>query len=325
VDVNGAGTLRPTGPGEGDLPPYLTASRLPSLEDMQRHRHLWLGIGLIGLGVTVTAVSLLGPLALGTIRYRTSPTSLNQIVGSDAAGLFLVAPFSVVVGVLVLLGRRVGRLGLAPSLYAAYIYPQLALGNEFRAFPGNVERFFPLLLGAFVLAVALAGASWRAAAEEESLPVGPGRHDRLAGLLLVAAAAVVTVGLHLPTYLDALSGHPTNVGYLSSPTAFWLVKFMDLGIVVPAALAVGAGLVAGRSWARRPMQAILGGYAFLATSVAAMAVVMSLHDDPDASLAQTAVASTAALALLVLFASTDRAAVRAGLELPTPVLGSTPA
>ena len=57
-------------------------------------------------------------------------------------------------------------------MYAAYIYPQLALGNEFAVRAGNVELFFPLLIGLFVLALAVAGASWRAAAHE---PVGPRR------------------------------------------------------------------------------------------------------------------------------------------------------
>lgn len=39
---------------------------------------------------------------------------------------------------------------------------------------------------------------------------------------------------------------PAGVQYLSSPTAFWLVKFMDLGIVVPSALAVGIGALRHR-------------------------------------------------------------------------------
>ncbi len=274
---------------------------------MGRERPLGVGAGLIALGLAIAVVSVLGPLVLGVIDYRTSQSSLNQIVGSDAAGLFLVAPFSITVGVLVLLGRPFAHLGLAPAVYAAYIYPQLALGNEFAVRAGNVELFFPLLIGLFVLALAVAGASWRAAAHEP-VRAASRRRDRAAGVLLLIAAAVVTFGLHLPTYLDALSDSPSNVGYLTSPTAFWLVKFMDLGIVVPAAVVVGAGLLAGRAWAQRPMQIIVGAYAFLATSVSAMAVVMYLNDDPDASLDQVVVASAVALALLGLFGSLQRGA-----------------
>ncbi|MDX6302546.1 MAG: hypothetical protein QOF53_3760 [Nocardioidaceae bacterium] len=120
-----------------------------------------------------------------------------------------------------------------------------------------MERFFPLLVGVFVL-----------------------------------------VGLHLPTYLDAVSCHPTTEGYLSSPTAFWLVKLMDLGITVAAAFTVGVGMLRRRAWARRPMLAIIGGYALLAVSVAAMAIVMSVQGDPDA-FPGTLVGSVGAAALLL--------------------------
>jgi hypothetical protein len=84
------------------------------------------------------------------------------------------------------------------------------------------------------------------------------------------------------------------------------VKFMDLGIVVPAAVVVGTGPITGRAWARRPMQTIVGAYAFLATSVFAMAIVMYANDDPDASLGQVVVASAVAMALLGLFGSVSR-------------------
>ncbi len=59
---------------------------------------------------------------------------------------------------------------------------------------------------------------------------------------------------------------------------------MDLGIIVPAALATGIGVLRGRPWARRAMYAMLTGYTCLAIAVAAMGVVMYANDDPDASL-----------------------------------------
>ena len=64
-----------------------------------------------------------------------------------------------------------------------------------------------------------------------------------------------------------------------------MVKLMDLGIIVPAALASGAGLLTGARWALRVMYPLLTGYAFLAVSVASMAMVMFVKADPDASLA----------------------------------------
>jgi hypothetical protein len=53
-----------------------------------------LGAGLL-LGAVVAAVAVLGPLVFGVLRYRISPTSMNQIIGGDAAALTVVAPITV--------------------------------------------------------------------------------------------------------------------------------------------------------------------------------------------------------------------------------------
>jgi O-antigen/teichoic acid export membrane protein len=73
---------------------------------------------------------------------------------------------------------------------------------------------------------------------------------------------------------------------------------MDLGIVAPIAVTVGVGMLQGRRWARRPMYALVGGYALLGLSVVAMAVTMYLAGDPDGSLIMV-LASAAAAATLV--------------------------
>jgi hypothetical protein len=173
-------------------------------------------------------------------------------------------------------------LALAPSIFVAYTYTQLILGNEFLQLPGNVERFFPLLLAVFLLAVALALRAWHTM-PTASLPATSARADRTAGILLLAIAAFVVVGLHLPNLVDAMRDRPSSVQYLTSPTAFWLVKFMDLGIVVPAALAVGIGALRQRAWARKPLYALLGVYTLIGTSVTGMAITMAARIDPDAS------------------------------------------
>ena len=139
-----------------------------------------LGAGLIGLGAGVAVCSLLGPFVLEVIDYRTSATSLHQIVGSDAATLLLVAPSSVILGLLVLAGRPgAALLGLAPAVFTAYTYTQLIVGNEYGTRPGNVERFFPLLLAVFVLALAVAIGAWTASSSVP-LPEATPRADRVA-------------------------------------------------------------------------------------------------------------------------------------------------
>ncbi|GIF23552.1 hypothetical protein BJ973_004161 [Actinoplanes tereljensis] len=65
--------------------------------DQDRNRLL--GAGLVLLGAAVAAVAVLGPFVSGVIRYRTSPTTLNQIIGGDAAALAVVAPVALAVGI----------------------------------------------------------------------------------------------------------------------------------------------------------------------------------------------------------------------------------
>jgi hypothetical protein len=262
-----------------------------------RTRTALLGVGLLALGATVATVAVLGPLVLNVLRYRISPTSLNQIIGGDAAALTVVAPITVAVAVLAIRGHPAAPvLALAPSIFVVYTYTQLILGNEYLRLRGNVERFFPLLLAVFILAAAIALRSWNSIPAAR-LPATSARVDRTAGVLLLVIAAFVVVGLHLPNYLDAMRDHPSTVQYLSGPTAFWLVKFMDLGIVVPAAITVGVGALRRRPWARKPVYALLGAYTLIGASVAGMAITMAARHDPDASVV-TAAGSTLMAVLL---------------------------
>lgn len=238
------------------------------------------------LAVGISTASLLGPLVTGLLAYRTSDTTLNQVVGGDLAGLVVVAPTALTAAALVRRGHRLGPvLALAPGLWAVYMYLQLLLGQEYLQLPGNNERFFPLLLGLVVLGEAIIVLAWRAA-DVTGLTTVPPRLERTAGTVLLALAAFLVVGLHLPTLVDALTDQPTALEYTSSPTAFWVVKVMDLGIIVPAAVAIGIGLRRHATWARKPAFALFGAYTLLGTGVAGMAVVMVANDDPDGSITQ---------------------------------------
>lgn len=229
---------------------------------------------------------VLGPLILGVIRFRTSVSGLNQIQGGDLAALAVVAPVCLLVGLLAWRGHAAApALALAPAMFAMYTYSQLILGNEYLQQPGNVERFFPLLLAIFLLAAAVVLRSW-GLAQPERLPLPSRRLERGSGIFLIIVAAFVVIGIHLPNFIDAIRDHPTSKAYLAAPTTFWVIKFYDLGIVVPSALTVGIGLVRRKTWARKPAYAILGGYVLLGWSVAGMAWVMLINSDPDATLIQ---------------------------------------
>lgn len=204
----------------------------------------WLAAALIVLGAGVALVATLGPLVADVIRYHVSAGAANQIAGGDFAGLVLVAPVSVIASVLVARRHPAGLvLAIGPAAYVAYTAIQLSVGGDVDRYSGNAERFFPLFVGLLVLAIAIAIRAW-SAIDVERLPTTTWQLDRLVGWFALVVAAFLALGLHLPGLLDAWQDQPSAPEYLADPVVFWLVKVMDLGLVVPALVAVGGGACA---------------------------------------------------------------------------------
>ena len=264
-----------------------TVQPRPATTPERRGSSRALALLLALLGVLVATVPVLGPLVTEVLVYRTSPTTLNQLEGADAAALLVVTPTCLAAAWLVHRRHPVGSLlATGVAVYALYTSAQVVIGQEYLRVPGNVERFFPLLLALFVTAEAVLVLAWWSV--PAPLPEPSRRLRRATGWLLLGVAAFLVVGLHLPTLVTAWTDPTALTQYASSPTPFWMVKLMDLGIVVPAAVAVGTGLLRRAGWAVRAAFPLLTGYTLLAWSVASMAIVMLSSGDPDASPALTA-------------------------------------
>ena len=277
----------------------------PGPDIAQGRSRLLLTLLATALGVGIACATLLGPLVLGVMEYRTSPTTLNQLLGADAAGLFVIAPLCLVAAYLVFRGHHAGApLAAGIGVYALYTYAQVIVGQEYLRLPGNVERFFPFLLGIFILAEATLVLAWRQLPPEP--PRAPRPLERRTGWVLLLLAAFLVVGLHLRTMLTAWTDPQSLTEYASAPTPFWLVKLMDLGVIVPVAVVTGIGLLRRSRSARRVLYPLLTGYTCLAISVTAMAVVMLARDDPDASVALAVGFGIFTLALLALVAAVYR-------------------
>jgi hypothetical protein len=256
---------------------------------------------LLAEGALVATSAVLGPLLLDVLHYRTSASGLDQIRGSDLAALAVVAPLCVWVGALARDGHRAAPvLALAPAGFGVYIWIQLLVGSEWGRYPGNVEWFAPLLLGVVGVGMAVAVRATRALRAQPRLRWSR-RMERATGVLMLGVSGFVVVGIHLSQLVDALRDPPVGAGLLTTPNAFWVVKAMDLGLIAPASLLVGIGLLRRRTWARAPAAAVLGGYALLGWSVAVMGWSMVSGGAVDASLG-ISIGSTAVAAAVTAYA-----------------------
>jgi hypothetical protein len=249
-------------------------------------RRLLAGL-LVVLAAGLALNSLLGPLAFEVIRYRWSETINNQGIGLDAVSLIIVAPLCLLAALLVRRGHAAGSaLALGPASFALYMIPQYVIGPEYVVTGGNNERFFPLHFGLFIIAAAVFLLAWRSLAPRD-LPELPNGRRRAAAAFLLAFPLFLVFGLYLANFIDALSAHPSRKEYLDNPTAFWVIAFLDLAVAAPAAAASGWGLLRGQEWARKGLYAMVGWFALVPPSVAAMGVVMVARDDPNGSVGRT--------------------------------------
>jgi hypothetical protein len=214
-------------------------------------------------------------------------------------------------------------LALAPAGYGVYVWTQLLVGSEWDRLPGNVEWFSPLLLGAVGVGVGVVVRTTRALRSQVPLRWSR-RQERATGVLLLAVAGFVVLGIHLSSLVDALRSAPVGVGVLETPNAFWVVKSMDLGLIAPASLLIGGGLLRGRTWARTPAAAVLGGYALLGWSVAAMGWSMVRGGAADASVGLAVGSTTVAAAVTGYAVALYRPLFRRGQAAPgVPAIAMT--
>ena len=251
------------------------AAPLPASSQPTARRQRGPAIGAMTLGAALATNSLLGPLATDVIQYPLSLTLLNQTIGLEAVSLFVVAPWSVLAGILTLRGHRAGPLlALAPALYTAYMFVQYVVGPEYTYYPGALA----LHLGTFIVSMWVATQAWHAVDVDRVPQLSP-RAKRSAGAILLVMAAFI-VSRYTPGFIAATGGTPLAAEFREDVSMFWTILFMDLGIIVPFTAWCGLHLVRGSSPPVALVYALLGWFVLVPISVAAMAVAMVLRDDP---------------------------------------------
>jgi len=260
-----------------------------------------LSVALVALGAGFAGLAVLGPLMTGVFQYRYSQTMLNQATGLDAFALVVVAPLAILSAVLLLRGHRAAALmALGPAAFGLYMLVQYVIGPEYLTIDGNGERAFLVFVALFVLSASVLVQAWRLA----EAPPWADRAFRRRGVLLFILAAFIVFGMYIASgFFSAMSDFPNYVDvraatseYDEHPTAFWIVAFLDLAVVVPLTVATAIGLLRRRDWAQRAFYGVVGWYALVPGSVAAMALTMLARHDPAAN-APRAIIITVAAAL----------------------------
>jgi hypothetical protein len=265
-------------------------------------------VGLVALAGCLLVNTALGPLGTGAVDYPISTSMDNQLRGLELVTVLLVVPWLVVAAVL---GRRghpaAPLLAIGPAGYAAYMFVQYVLGPEYGAYSWIVLFH----IGIASLAGALVLVAWQRAAGLPVPVLTPTRRRRRALLLLGLAGFVLL--RYVPAFAGAANGTRIGEEFRDARTFFWSIVLLDLGIVVPATVAAGLALLRGSADGDRAAYAVLGWFALVPPSVAAMAVVMVVRDDPYASVSTALLLTVASL----VFAAVAVAAFR-------PLLGPRP-
>lgn len=270
---------------------------------LRTRKRLLLGT-LVALAAGLAANAVLGPLVLGVIDYHYGESMTSQGIGLDAVALAAVVPVALVAAWLIHRERLAGPvLAFIPGTFAVYMAPQYVVGPDYLGLPGNNEQFFLLHFHLFVLGIAVLLLAWQHVDRMHLVPDTRASDRRRTWILLAAAGFILL--RWLPLLPALVMGAPDDPVYVDNPTAFMLIALLDLAIVVPGTVTAAVGLWSGALWGRAAAYVVIGFYAVVPMSVAAMAIVMASNGDPMGSMGSalgfSAVALLSTLGAVVLY------------------------
>ncbi|AXH95484.1 hypothetical protein [Ornithinimicrobium avium] len=230
------------------------------------------------VGVLLLVATVLGPLVTGRVRFHMSEDALVQYVGGDLvtsslALLFLVAaPFWSS-------GRAwAPALTAGGSAYVIYTFVTVVMGQEYAKYQGNAETAFLLYTAITAGSVLLLVFSVRACLALPPLPEVPRQ-----GALALLIGLAVLFGLMWVAQLAGFYRTGPTDEYASATTLFWVIKYLDLGIIIP--LLIITGLAQRHPTAVSNVAAItaLGFMTWLLTAILLMSVAMLRQQAAGAS------------------------------------------
>ncbi len=233
------------------------------------------------LSVLLLTATVLGPLVTDRVRFHMSSDALVQYIGGEIVTLLVAVVLMASVPAWWLGHQWPSAIAVGAAAYVTYTYATVVAGQEYDRYPGNVEKAFLLYVAITAAAVALLVTSFRALMAAGDLS-GP---RQLTGWVLIAIGAIVAL-----LWLGQLAGFyrtgPTQE-YQTATALFWLIKYLDLGFVIPLAIITGLLQRTPSTGTDAAAVAMLGFLTWLLAALFFMAVEMLRRGTPGASWALT--------------------------------------
>lgn len=241
-----------------------------------------LGMTAIICAAALITISILGPAGTGQIHYRVSTSGVYQTEGFDIVDLVLMAPILVVGGILALQKKGSAKYFIIlPPMTLFYTGLAFGTGQEYSnpAMPGNVQNYFGLYLTLMVGGIILLLGAVTSFKPDEAPRLN------LRGLRVYVSLMIlfllVFAGMWISQVIQVINtGNLSDGSYSASPTAFWSVRYLDLGLTIPVGIIAMLLLLSKPRSAYPLVLAFFGFFVTLGTAVNAMAIVEVVNNDP---------------------------------------------
>jgi hypothetical protein len=240
-------------------------------------------------GFMLIYLAVQGPLWLNHIRYKTHPIVINQLLGQDVVNLFVMSPLLIVGGILLILKKQLAKYFLILSpLYLLYFTLSYMIGWEWMGqnYSGNSHLYFFHFL--FVLISAFLILLYTLHIFPKHVTNSFSKKGLTIYSIVYSVFLLMFASMWIKGVTEVMTTGTYN-GYDIAPTAFWLVRTIDLGFCIPLGF-VSIYLLWVRPNQSYAIQFLF--YGFFSTqivAVLAMALMMYIHHDPTFVLSQTLV------------------------------------
>ena len=230
--------------------------------------------------LVLIVMAALGPLGNGDIQYRTSQSGEWQIMGQDLTDIFLIAPLLLIGGALQLMRRDSAKyfLVLTP-ITLAYTGLSVGVGQEWTSYLGNAENYFWIFLALVVGGLVLLVGTLPQFTDHET-PAFSKRGLRLF-VALTALALLFFIKMWLGQITEVVgNGDLADGSYSDASNAFWIIRYLDLGVCVPLGFLALFMLLSRPAKAYGIVLLFFGFLITMAVTVNTMAIVQVLNGDP---------------------------------------------